>query len=352
MYSDDTATASGEIDDSHCDVDAYAHFDEDAYGLLVLNDEALRRQAEIDQAEVALIEPVDIRFDVVTSTDRLGVESTSVINLKTAIEHAIAQRGDKVDLSSSTYKCVYVKEIFVESAVNTLPVGVQVHCSQGARPIGTYMRAINEKEQAGKCVDPCLFVAHAHSQYHSDSGRRVHTVSNAVNGSDFKTYREILKHDIEDYATHSKVVRSVEYTSPWSVVRGNEVAKGDPIMHVFYMNPVGFNHCVNGVKSEMVDESGEVATVISLRLHTDDWANANEFLQTRILGPLRDSVVDLDVNPMLRFTLLPDVAKQGDTKGSSSIGSNRTASIPWSHESVCNSAGQCALSLRAVVAFV
>merc|ERR1711927_81173 len=107
-----------------------------------------------------------------------------VADFKKMLEVALAQ-NDKYTLPSNT---CYISEIVVEDSVNSLPVDVHVTCKQDSKVMGTFTKGKVTGEETASQREPALWVAHAGSQMHSDSGRKVCEASDFVKGDTFQTY--------------------------------------------------------------------------------------------------------------------------------------------------------------------
>ena len=207
-----------------------------------------------------------------------------------------------------------------------------------------------------------LFVAHADTQMHLSSGREVCSANNFTQKSTFHRYRQALKKDVEDSATLINGGMAMEYLSPWAVLVTDDVVNGDWFMNIIYQNPGSFQHQVQAIRTQHApdykaadDADGEAEEKygISLRMHLDDWQNLHSAVQTNVLDPLRQNIIDLDHNPLLGFVIEPTNINQSaiETQQSNGIVSKNSATA-WRQKSVAGHTGRCAISFKMTLKFV
>ena len=318
----------------------YEMFDETALGVMQSNHDLLESEREqIDEA-LKHAQSVSFRFDVATGSKRERDGSNCVVDFKTMVEDALHQRcGDKT-LPSTT---CYIDEIVVEDSINTLPVDVHIGCKQDSKNMGSFVKGKIENDEANHISEPALWIAHSGSEMHSDSGRKVFEASQFVQGDNFRTYLQALKKDVEDTVSLVKGSDAVEYLSPWAVVSDDEVVTGDWFVDVMYKNAKSFGNRVQAIQTP-VESSDDY--VISLRMHKNDWKQLHKSVNSKIVGPLRRSVVDLENQPEMYFTLSPSIPQNGLQQGTPS------GAQAWKHPHVNGHQGRVACTLRATVKFV
>jgi hypothetical protein len=330
----------------------YQMFDNLSRGVMSRNHEVLEAERSQLRGSTEGMEPVTFRFDVTTANQRELNRSLSKIDLKQMAEHTMAQRTGSSTLPSN---CCYVQKLVVEDALNSLPRDVHLTCRQSGRVLGNYVKGQIPGEDSGRRTEPSLFVVHSGAQMHlSDGGREVYQSGEFTEGDQFKNYLPALKKDVEDSVTVINGGNAVEYISPHAVLSEDDVLKGDWFVDVMHNNPTSFKHPVQAIRTPAGEEN---TWVCSLRMHPEDWSELNKAVQHNVIKPLREHIIDLDVDPQLHLELVPDGAGDEPTASltashSASSLTKRSGTQAWQSQDLKGHAGRVAIGLRATLVFV
>lgn len=330
---DFVSSDEGEEDDEESD--PYRMIDDLALGVMQSNAELLARQREEEKEKLGSDLGLVVRFDVSTPNNREQHGAHCVIDLKQLVKVALAQ-NDKFKLPSRT---CYIDEIAVEDSMNSLPVDVHVSCKQDSKTMGSFVKGSHVGGDVCN-LGPALWVAHANSSMHCDSGRTVYTASDFVKGDKFQTYLQALKKNVEDSVTEIKGGEAVEYLSPWALLNEENVIRGDWFVDIMYKNARHFGNIVQAIRTPVAQSTDYV---VGLRMHTKDWESLQKAVNTTVVTPLRRAVLDLDTDPDVHFILTPVVPNATNAN-------NHTKA--WRHESVHGQGGRAVVCMRATVKFV
>lgn len=289
------------------------------------------------------------RFDLTTprlAKNREQNAATCKVDLKDMLQNALKQQDGEGKLPSE--HC-YIENLAVEDASNSLPVDVHVTCKQNDRVYGNFHKSKLQGEEASHRGAPSLFVVHSGQQIHSDNGREIYRSGDFVKGKTFRNYLQALKKDIEDSATPINGGQAVEYVSPFAVLTKDNVVQGDWLVDTMYKNPKAFKHCVQAIRTP-VDNDGKY--ICSMRMHAEDWTNLNKSVQSHVVQPLRQNIIDLNTDSELHFNLEPDVHNSESEQSNSSIAKRSAGVHAWHHPEVKGQPGRAAVTMRATVRFV
>ena len=337
----------------------YSKFDAMALVVMERNNDRLTHDNEQLDTELADTPDVVVRFDVVTASNREQNGSNVEINLLDIVTDAYCAMTGLTALPS---RCCIVESLCVESATNSLPIDVSVKCKQSNLLRGSFKKGKVEGEESTHPKGSMLFVAHADTQMHLSSGREICSANNFTQKSTFRRYRQALKKDVEDSATLINGGIAMEYLSPWAVLIEDDVVNGDWFMNIIYQNPGSFQHQVQAIRTQHApnyktaddaDNETEDKYGISLRMHLDDWQNLHSAVQTNVLDPLRQNIIDLDHNPLLGFVIEPANVCQPLVETPQSIGIvSKNSATAWRQKSVAGHPGRCAVAFKMTLKFV